>query len=42
MSGLGMILQEFGDEKPARSRRALAVHPRLKNIPDLVKLKREG
>jgi tetratricopeptide (TPR) repeat protein len=39
MSGLGMILQEFGDEKQALDvfRRALAVHPRLPRIPDLVK-----
>ena len=39
MSGLGMILQEFGDEKHALEvyRRALAVHPRLQRIPDLVK-----
>jgi tetratricopeptide (TPR) repeat protein len=39
MSGLGMILQEFGDEKNALEvfRRALAVHPRLQRIPELVK-----
>ena len=39
MSGLGMILQEFGDDKHALEvfRRALAVHPRLQRIPDLVK-----
>ena len=39
MSGLGMILQEFGDDKHALEvlRRALAIHPHLKNIPDLVK-----
>jgi tetratricopeptide (TPR) repeat protein len=39
MSGLGMILQEFGDDKHALEilRRALAIHPRLKNIPDMVK-----
>jgi hypothetical protein len=39
MSGLGMILQEFGDEKHALDvfRRALAVHPHLQKIPDLVK-----
>jgi tetratricopeptide (TPR) repeat protein len=39
MSGLGMILQEFGDDKHALEvlRRALAVHPHLKNIPDMVK-----
>ena len=35
MSGLGMILQEFGDEKHALEifRRALAVHPRLQEHP---------
>jgi tetratricopeptide (TPR) repeat protein len=39
LSGLGMILQEVGDEKHALDafRRALAVHPKLENIPDLVK-----
>jgi tetratricopeptide (TPR) repeat protein len=39
LSGLGMILQEVGDEKHALDafRRALAVHPRLERIPDLVK-----
>ena len=39
MSGLGMILQEFGDEKRALDvfRRALEVHPNLPRIPDLVK-----
>jgi tetratricopeptide (TPR) repeat protein len=39
MSGLGMILQEFGDEKRALEvfRRALEVHPNLQKIPDLVK-----
>jgi tetratricopeptide (TPR) repeat protein len=39
LSGLGMILQELGDEKHALDafRRALAVHPHLDRIPDLVK-----
>jgi tetratricopeptide (TPR) repeat protein len=39
MTGLGMILQEFGDEKGALAvfRKALAVHPRLQRVPDLVK-----
>jgi tetratricopeptide (TPR) repeat protein len=39
MSGLGLILQEIGDEKRALDifRRALAVHPHLQRIPDLVK-----
>ena len=45
MSGLGMILQEFGDEKHALDvfRRALEIHPHLQKIPDLVKTPdREG
>ena len=39
MSGLGMILQEFGDEKRALDvfRRALAIHPHLPKIPDMIK-----
>jgi tetratricopeptide (TPR) repeat protein len=39
MSGLGMILQEFGDEKHALDvfRRALEINPHLQKIPDLVK-----
>ena len=39
LSGLGMILQEFGDEKHALEafRRAVAVHPHLSKIPELVK-----
>lgn len=39
LSGLGMIMQEFGDDKRALEafRMALAVHPRLEKIPDLVK-----
>ena len=39
LSGLGMILQELGDDKHALEafRRALAVHPHLERIPDLVK-----
>jgi tetratricopeptide (TPR) repeat protein len=39
LSGLGMILQEVGDDKGALEafRRALAVHPRLEHIPELVK-----
>ncbi len=39
ISGLGMILQEFGEEKQALEvfRRALAVHPHLKSIPEQVK-----
>jgi tetratricopeptide (TPR) repeat protein len=39
MSGLGMILQEFGDDKHALDvfRRALEIHPHLQKIPDMVK-----
>jgi tetratricopeptide (TPR) repeat protein len=39
LSGLGIILQEIGDEKHALEvfRRALAIHPHLERIPDLVK-----
>jgi tetratricopeptide (TPR) repeat protein len=39
LSGLGIILQELGDDKRALEvfRRALTIHPRLERIPDLVK-----
>jgi tetratricopeptide (TPR) repeat protein len=39
LSGLGMILHEFGEDKQALEvfRRALAVHPHLQKIPELVK-----
>lgn len=39
LSGLGLILQEIGDEKHALEayRRAVEVYPRLENIPDQVK-----
>jgi tetratricopeptide (TPR) repeat protein len=39
LSGLGIILQEMGDEKHALDafRRALAVHPHLERVPELVK-----
>jgi len=39
LSGLGMIMQDVGDEKHALDafRRALSVHPRLERIPDMVK-----
>jgi tetratricopeptide (TPR) repeat protein len=39
LSGLGMIMQDVGDDKHALEafRRALAVHPHLERIPDLVK-----
>lgn len=39
LSGLGLILEDIGDDKQALEvyRRALAVYPRLQRIPDLVK-----
>jgi tetratricopeptide (TPR) repeat protein len=39
LSGLGIILQEIGDDKRALDayRRALAIHPHLERIPDLIK-----
>lgn len=39
ISGLGMILQEFGDEKHALEafRRAVAIHPHLQKIPEMIK-----
>jgi tetratricopeptide (TPR) repeat protein len=39
LSGLGLIMQELGDDKRALEiyRRALAVHPHLPRVPDLIK-----
>ena len=39
LSGLGLIMQELGEEKRALEvfRRALAVHPHLERIPDMIK-----
>ena len=39
LSGLGMILQEFGEDKQALEvfRRALEIYPNLQRIPDMVK-----
>ena len=39
LSGLGLILQDLGDDKRALDayRRAVAVYPRLQRIPELVK-----
>lgn len=39
LTGLGMILNEFGEEKQALAalRKALEIHPHLQKIPDLVK-----
>jgi tetratricopeptide (TPR) repeat protein len=39
LSGLGIILQEMGDDKRALDafRRALAIHPHLERVPELVK-----
>ena len=43
LMGLGLIMQDLGDEKQALEvyRRALAVHPKLPRIPDLVKTLQE-
>ena len=43
LSGLGLILQEIGDDKHALEayRKALAVDPHLEHIPDVVKALRE-
>ncbi|MEW6641624.1 MAG: hypothetical protein AB1586_14055 [Pseudomonadota bacterium] len=39
LAGLGMIMQEYGDDKRALAafRLALALNPRLEKVPDLVK-----
>jgi tetratricopeptide (TPR) repeat protein len=39
ITGLGLIMQEIGEEKRALEmfRRALAIHPRLPKIPDMIK-----
>jgi tetratricopeptide (TPR) repeat protein len=43
LSGLGLIMQDIGDNKQALEvyRRALAVYPRLQRIPDVVKTLQE-
>ncbi|MBV9955710.1 MAG: tetratricopeptide repeat protein [Pseudolabrys sp.] len=43
LSGLGMLMQEIGDEKRALEvyRRAQAVHPRIQKIPELIKTLQE-
>ncbi len=43
LSGLGLILQDLGDDKQALEvyRRALAVYPRMQRIPDVVKTLQE-
>jgi len=43
LAGLGLILQDIGDDKQALEvyRRALAVYPRMERIPDLVKTLQE-
>jgi len=40
LAGLGMIMQDLGDEKRALEafRKALAVNPHLEKVPDLVKM----
>ena len=39
LSGLGLIMQDIGDDKQALEvyRRALAVYPRIERVPDIVK-----
>ncbi len=39
LAGLGLILQDIGDDKQAREvyRRALALYPRMERIPEIVK-----
>ncbi|HEX5509329.1 MAG TPA: tetratricopeptide repeat protein [Pseudolabrys sp.] len=43
LAGLGLILQDLGDDKQALEvyRRALAIYPRLQKIPDIVKTLQE-
>jgi tetratricopeptide (TPR) repeat protein len=43
LSGLGLILQEIGDDKHALEayRKALAIDPHLEHVPDVVKTLRE-
>jgi tetratricopeptide (TPR) repeat protein len=43
LSGLGLIMQDIGDDKQALEvyRRALAVYPRLQRIPEIVKTLQE-
>jgi Flp pilus assembly protein TadD len=43
LSGLGLILQDVGDDKQALEvyRRALNLYPRMERIPDLVKTLQE-
>jgi tetratricopeptide (TPR) repeat protein len=43
LTGLGLILQDIGDDKQALEvyRRALALYPRLERIPDVVKTLQE-
>ena len=39
LAGLGTIMQDLGDDKRALEiyRKALAIHPRLPRVPDLIK-----
>src|SRR5579885_458043 len=43
LTGLGLILQDIGDDKQALEayRRALAVYPRIERVPDIVKTLRD-
>ena len=40
LAGLGLIMQDLGDDKRALDvyRKALAIHPRLPRVPDLIKI----
>ena len=43
LSGLGLILQDLGDDKQALEvyRRTLDIYPRIQRVPDLVKTLKE-
>jgi tetratricopeptide (TPR) repeat protein len=43
LAGLGLILQDIGDDKQALEvyRRALEIYPRMERIPDIVKALQE-
>ena len=43
LSGLGLIMQDIGDDKQALEvyRRALSIYPRLQRVPDIVKTLQE-
>jgi tetratricopeptide (TPR) repeat protein len=43
LAGLGLILQDIGDDKQALEvyRRALEIYPRMERVPDIVKALQE-